>query len=77
MGMAIPAVMSPVGVNNYIIKDGDNGFLADSEDEWVDKLSQLIEDKMLRTRIGLSGRKTVVENYSVEANKHKYQELFD
>ena len=76
MGMAIPTVMSPVGVNTDIIDDGENGFLADSEDEWVDKLSQLIEDKMLRTRIGISGRKTVVDNYSVEANKHKYLELF-
>ena len=76
MGMAIPTIMSPVGVNADIVTDGQNGFLADSEEEWVEKLSLLIENKALRTKIGLEGRETVVQHYSVEANKQKYLNLF-
>jgi glycosyltransferase involved in cell wall biosynthesis len=72
MALSIPAIMSPVGVNTEIIKDGINGFLADSEDEWYEKLSSLIESFELRKKMGEEGRKTVVENYSVEANKHLY-----
>ena len=68
MSMGIPSVCSPVGVNKEIITDGVNGFLAADEDEWVGKISMLIEDSGLRMRMGLSGRKTVEEKYSVKAN---------
>lgn len=64
MAMGIPAVASPVGINCNLIEDGANGFLASSEDEWVDKLAQLIADKDLRERMGRKGRGTVEEKYS-------------
>lgn len=77
MGMAIPTVMSPVGVNSEIVEDGKNGFLAGSEDEWVEKLSILIENTELRKEMGRKGRETVVRHYSVAANKQKYLDLFN
>jgi len=76
MALAIPTIMSPVGVNGDIIKDGVNGFLAASTEEWVDKLSQLIESAPLRTSMGEKGRQTVLFKYSVEANKHLYLQYF-
>lgn len=76
MGLGIPTVMSPVGVNKDIIEDGVNGFLADSEEEWLDKLGQLIDSAELRESLGSAGRQTVVERYSVVANKEKYLSLF-
>ena len=76
MGLAIPTIMSPVGVNTAIIQDGVNGFLAETEDEWVTKLSLLIDNKELRQKLGSAGRETVVKYYSVEANKQKYLKLF-
>jgi len=76
MALGIPTIMSPVGVNTEIIQDGKNGFLACSEDEWLDRLSMLIESKELREQIGKAGRNTVIEKYSVEANKQKYLNLF-
>jgi len=72
MALAIPTIMSPVGVNKDIITDGVNGFLASATDEWVNKLSTLIESAELRGEMGGKGRKTVVEQYSVEAIKHLY-----
>ena len=72
MALAIPTVMSPVGVNSTIITDGRNGLLAASEDEWVDKLTQLVESGDLRRQLGSAGRQTVEEHYSVESQKRRY-----
>ena len=76
MGLGLPAIMSPVGVNSEIITDGDNGFLAGTTDEWVAKLTRLIEDADLRKRMGERARRTVEERYSVNAWKNKYLEHF-
>ncbi len=76
MALARPAVMSPVGVNNEIISHGNNGFLADSPEEWETILSQLIEDASLRKRIGEAGRKTVEEKFSLRSQKEHYLEIF-
>ena len=75
MGVGIPAVASPVGINGKIINDGVNGFLADSDAEWIDKLSQLIENETLREKFAFMGRKTVEEKYSVKVNAPKLLEI--
>ncbi|MBW6482158.1 MAG: glycosyltransferase family 4 protein [Vicingaceae bacterium] len=72
MALEIPTIMSPVGVNTEIIEDGKNGFLATSDTDWIEKLSRLIETKELREKIGRAGRKTVVENYSIESQKEAF-----
>jgi glycosyltransferase involved in cell wall biosynthesis len=77
MALSIPTLMSPVGVNTEIIQQGVNGYLPNTEDEWVDTLSKLIEDKEARARIGNAGRQTVIDRYSVDAWKGKYLEYFN
>jgi len=76
MALGIPTVMSPVGVNKDIIQDGENGFLASTDEEWVDKLSLLIESEVLRKKLGDEGRKTIEDKYSVEANREKWLQAF-
>ncbi len=66
MGLGIPCVVSPVGVNKELISDGENGFLAVSDDEWVEKVSRLIDDPALRQRLGEAGRRTIEERYSAK-----------
>ena len=66
MAIGIPCVASPVGTNNRIILEGINGFLSSSEDEWMKKLSLLIENSDLRYRMGIAGRKIAEENYSLK-----------
>jgi len=77
MALEIPTIMSPVGVNREIISDGNNGFLADSQDEWFEKISLLIESEELRIRVGKEGRKTVVDHYSVTSQKNSYLDAFN
>ncbi len=76
MALNVAAVMSPVGINTEIIEHGANGFLASSEDEWFQIISQLIEDENLRKRIGTAARQTVIDRYSVNSQKENYLRYF-
>lgn len=71
MSVGIPCVVSNVGTNPLIVNDGLNGFLAKTDDEWVDKLSCLMENRELRERMGVAGRKTIIEKYSLNVNAPK------
>jgi glycosyltransferase involved in cell wall biosynthesis len=77
MALAIPTIMSPVGVNPEIINDGYNGYLANSNGEWYDKIKLLINDEELRKEIGLKGQETIKQRYSTEANTSKYLDLLN
>ncbi|MFL6438645.1 MAG: glycosyltransferase family 4 protein [Terriglobales bacterium] len=65
MACGLPVVASPVGVNATIVEKGRNGFLADSQEEWVSAISLLQRDPKLRTAMGLAGRKKVEREYSL------------
>jgi len=63
MAAGVPVVASPVGVNPDVIADGVNGFLAAGEDEWVDRLSILVDDPEIRGRFGGRGRALVERSF--------------
>ncbi|MBI3087425.1 MAG: glycosyltransferase family 4 protein [Candidatus Omnitrophica bacterium] len=65
MAVGVPVVASAVGVNRDIIRDGENGFLAADEAQWIGALSRLLDDALLRERIGRAGRQTAESAYSV------------
>lgn len=75
MALGIPTILSPVGVNTKIVKDGENGYLCSSPEEWKVRLIELLTDVELRKEIGQAGRKTIEEEYSVKANFEKYLEV--
>ncbi len=74
--VGVPVVCSPAGVNKEIVKDGVHGFWANTQEEWIEKLKTLIKDHDLRKRMGMEGRKKVIEHYSVEANAPKMLKVF-
>ncbi len=76
MGLGIPTVCSPVGVNTEIIRDGQNGFLAANDDQWIEKLTLLLRSPELRKRIGLAGRQTVEEAFSAAVQVPRVYEVF-
>jgi glycosyltransferase involved in cell wall biosynthesis len=66
MAAGLPVVASPIGANNDVVQRGVTGFLPASEEEWVKALSALIEDYVLRRRMGSAGRKRAEQLYSIE-----------
>ena len=72
---AIPVVCSPVGANRDTVVEGESGFFASTESEWLEKLSLLIEDEGLRRRMGTKGREHVAANYSRDAAGLRVAEL--
>jgi glycosyltransferase involved in cell wall biosynthesis len=76
MALGIPTVCSPVGVNTDIIQDDENGFLAGSEAEWIDKLRRLLRSAELRRRLGHAGRATVEQKYSAAIQAPRVYEIF-
>jgi glycosyltransferase involved in cell wall biosynthesis len=64
----IPVVCTPVGINRDIVEDGVNGFWAQNEDQWGNRLLKLIQEDGLRKEMGLRGREKVEECYSLEVN---------
>ena len=65
MSSQIPTIVSPVGGNAQIVTDNVNGLWANSTDEWIEKLSLLIENQDLRKKLAINARQTVEKYYSV------------
>ena len=59
-------IASPRGQIPELIQDGMNGMLANSTQEWVDKLERLITDHELRRRIAAAGLETARRDFSLE-----------
>lgn len=76
MAIAIPVVATAYGTNFRIMQNGVQGFLAGNENEWVQSIIRLVDDVELRKRMGLAGRKTVEDEFSVKANFPKYLQVF-
>lgn len=77
MSGGIPCIASPIGINNSIIRQGVNGFLASSEQEWLELLEKLINDPTLRSELGINGRKDAIELYSRKVCFEKLIELIN
>jgi glycosyltransferase involved in cell wall biosynthesis len=73
MALGIPTVMSPVGVNRAIARDGA-AILASSDTEWAQALRALIDDPELRARLGEIGRARVEKEYSVHAVAPRWED---
>lgn len=77
MALGVPTICSPVGVNSTIIQDGENGFIADSDAEWIEKLKMLLHSPELRQKLGAAGRKTVENEYSAITQAPRVAEIFE
>jgi len=76
LATGVPVVCSPAGVNKEIVKNGVHGFWANTREEWIEKLEILINDPDRRERMGMEGRKRVIEHYSLEANAPRMLKIF-
>ncbi len=77
MAVGVPAVISHSRANAEVMEDGVNGFLARTEEDWIGRLSLLIEDAALRERVGMAGRRTVESRFSLQARGAEFVELLE
>jgi glycosyltransferase involved in cell wall biosynthesis len=77
MAAGIPIVASAIGANFQAIKEGYNGFLVNTDEEWITKLELLINDASLRKQMGLNSKQMAKDIYSVDANLTKYLSVFN
>jgi len=66
MAMAKPVVCSDMGECSYIIKDGENGFLAKDKEEFIKKLEILIMNWQKRNEMGKTAYENIKNNYGLE-----------
>ena len=76
LSLGIPCVASPVGVNKDIVKDGRNGFLCETEEEWYLAIKQLLINNSLRKEMGLAGREKMLREYSIKSNAANFLSFF-
>lgn len=76
MALGIVPVGTPMASNLEVIKHGENGFLASSDDEWIEYLSTLVQDEALRHRMSKRAAEEAKAKYSLEANASRIVEAF-
>ncbi|GIW88795.1 MAG: hypothetical protein KatS3mg108_3119 [Isosphaeraceae bacterium] len=67
MAAGLPVVANSVGVQTSLITHGQNGFLAHSDDDWINLLVELTAHPDARQRLGLNARRFVERHYDLRA----------
>ena len=67
MASGIPVVSTTIGAEGLPVRSGENIFLADSPDEFANRICQLFEQAEWRTRLGKNGFALVKNEFSWEA----------
>lgn len=75
MACGLPVVASPVGVNSEIVRSGENGYLADTDQAWVYAVGELLSDAVLRQLMGAEGRRRVEKEYCIQHVAPRLAEL--
>lgn len=75
MALGIPTIATSIGANLRIIENNVSGVLVISMDEWYSAIEALLNEPQMRKKIGLNGNKTVIAEYSIDANKDTYLEI--
>lgn len=74
--MGLPGVYSRVTPYSTVVEEGVNGFTASTIDEWIDALSQLIENPQLREKIALAAQETVRQDWLLSDHAHLWPETY-
>lgn len=77
MACGLPVVASPVGVNSTIVQHGESGYLASTADEWVNYLTLLCQDSVLRVKLGKVGLQRATDHYGLKTVAPKVVGIFN
>jgi glycosyltransferase involved in cell wall biosynthesis len=75
---SLPIVATRVGGNPEVVRDGENGFLVESNAEipMADALARLLQDAALRRRFGARGREFYDAEFTLRAMVQGYERLY-
>ena len=74
--VGVPVVCTPAGMNKEAVVEGETGFLARTDEEWVEKIASLVRDREGRIRMGAEGRRRLEERYSLQAVAPRMASVF-
>lgn len=78
MALGTPVVATRAGGIMDVVDDGVNGLLYEHEDieGLADKIKAILYDAELRSKFIANGKKTALENFSIERTVNNYEEFF-
>jgi glycosyltransferase involved in cell wall biosynthesis len=77
MAAGLPIVANPVGVHCDLVRHGENGYLAETAEQWLGAVGRLAGDPNLRARMGGAGRRRVESEYSVAQGAEIWGRVLD
>lgn len=75
MAAGLAVIASPVGANGEIVRAGETGLVADTSEQWVAAIVQLVNDPELRRRMGRAGRERAEREYSITRAAQTWAQL--
>jgi glycosyltransferase involved in cell wall biosynthesis len=76
LAVGAPAVVSPVGLNRTILRQGEVALAAVTDDEWYQALETLYRDWDLQQRLGRAGRQVVERHYNADVIAGELARIF-
>lgn len=77
MSMGIPIVASNYSEIKKVIINGKTGFVAENEEDFVEKAKILINDDNLRRKVGKNCREYALRNFSYKAFSEKFDHILE
>jgi glycosyltransferase involved in cell wall biosynthesis len=74
--LGVPAIYSSVTPFQQVIRHGENGFLASSQEEWINCLQSLISSTGLRAQMAQEAQKTVKQDWLLSRNAYKWSDHY-
>jgi len=76
-GHGLPTVASPVGIMDRIVVHGETGFLARTDDEWLEGLRSCLSQPALAEELGAKALDRVRTSYSHQVGVERWTKLLN
>jgi glycosyltransferase involved in cell wall biosynthesis len=77
MASGLPLIASPVGILHQFVDNGNNGFCAKSNNEYLEAVEFFLSNEIDRRNMGANGIAYVKENHSAEKLANNIKNVFD
>jgi glycosyltransferase involved in cell wall biosynthesis len=70
----LPVIANPAAIHPLLVRNGETGYLADSDEQWASAVDALSEPAA-RARMGMAARDFVERNYSISVYAGRFAEI--